>query len=139
VLERLDSGVLAPGRHASQVASLDGVRMLQDTADAIYVSPEVRNYIVGLAYVTRNPAEYIGEDRARLIKYGASPRASIAFLRASRALALLSGRDHVVPDDVSSLRHVVLRHRVLLTYEAEAEGVRSEDIVDAVFGAVPTP
>jgi MoxR-like ATPase len=99
----------------------------------------VRNYIVGLAYVTRNPAQYIGDDKARFIKYGASPRASIAFLRASRAFALLNGRDHVVPDDVSSLRHVVLRHRVLLSYEAEAEGVRSEDIIDAVFGVVPTP
>ncbi len=139
VLARLDSGVLAPGQHASKVASLEEVRMLQEVAGSIYVSPEVRNYIVGLAYVTRNPAEYIGEERARLIKYGASPRASIAFLRASRAFALLGGRDHVVPDDVSSLRHVVLRHRVLLTYEAEAEGVRSEDIVDAVFAAVPTP
>ena len=139
VLARLDSGVLAPGKHASKVASLEEVRMLQDVASAIYVSPEVRNYIVGLAYVTRNPEQYIGEERARLIKYGASPRASIAFLRASRAFALLNGRDHVVPDDVSSLRHVVLRHRVLLTYEAEAEGIHSEDIVDAVFAAVPTP
>ncbi|AYF97151.1 AAA family ATPase [Protaetiibacter intestinalis] len=139
VLDRLDSGVLAPGQHASRVATLDEVRTLQQVAAGIHVSPAVRNYIVGLAYVTRNPAAYIGEDRARLIKYGASPRASIAFLRASRALALLLGRDHVIPDDVQSLRHVVLRHRVLLSYEAEAEGVRSEEIIDAVFGAVPTP
>ena len=139
VLERLDSGVLAPGQHASKVATIADVSLLQDVAAGIHVSQEVRNYIVGLAYVTRNPAQYIGDDKARFIKYGASPRASIAFLRASRAFALLNGRDHVVPDDVSSLRHVVLRHRVLLSYEAEAEGVRSEDIIDAVFGVVPTP
>ena len=89
--------------------------------------------------MTRNPTEYIGAEKARLIRYGASPRASIAFVRAARAYALLNGRDHVLPDDVSSLRHVVLRHRVLLSYEAEAEGVRSEDLIDAVFGSVPTP
>jgi MoxR-like ATPase len=139
VLDRLDSGVLAPGHHAEKVASLTDVRLLQDVAEGIHVSAEVRNYIVGLAYVTRNPVEYIGAEKARLIKYGASPRASIAFVRAARALALLEGRDHVVPDDISTLRHVVLRHRVLLSYEAEAEGVRSEDLIDAVFGAVPTP
>jgi MoxR-like ATPase len=139
VLNRLDSGVLAPTHHADKVASLDDVRLLQDVAADIHVSNEVRNYIVGLAYVTRNPEQYIGAERARLIKYGASPRASIAFVRATRALALLSGRDHVIPEDVGHLRHVVLRHRVLLSYEAEAEGIRSEDIIDAVFGAVPVP
>jgi MoxR-like ATPase len=139
ILDRLDSGVLAPGNHAEKVASLADVRLLQEVAESIHVSPEVRKYIVGIAYVTRNPTEYIGEERARLIKYGASPRASIAFVRAARAYALLNGRDHVVPDDVSTLRHVVLRHRVLLSYEAEAEGVRSEDLIDAVFGAVPAP
>lgn len=139
VLERLDSGVLAPGKHAEKVATLDEVRMLQNVASRIHVSPEVRNYIVGLSYVTRNAAAYIGDEKARYITYGASPRASIAFLRASRAFALLNGRDFVLPDDVSSLRHVVLRHRVLLGYEAEADGVRSEEIIDAVFGAVPTP
>jgi len=139
VLTRLDSGVLAPRNHAEKVASLADVRLLQEVAAGIHVSPEVRNYIVGLAYVTRNPAEYIGAEKARLIRYGASPRASIAFVNASRAYALLNGRDHVVPDDISALRHVVLRHRVLLSYEAEAEGVRSEELIDAVFGSVPTP
>src|SRR5690606_11065913 len=112
---------------------------LQETASKIYVDASIRNYIVQLAYVTRNPGPYIGEDRARFIKYGASPRASIAFLQASRALALLNGRTHVLPEDIRTLRHVVLRHRVLLTFEADAEGVRSEEIIDQIFGAVPTP
>ena len=89
--------------------------------------------------MTRNPGPYIGEERARLIKYGASPRASIAFLQASRALALLNGRNHVLPEDIRTLRHVVLRHRVLLTFEADAEGIHSEQIIDEIFGAVPTP
>jgi len=139
ILGRIDSGVLDPDRHVSSAISLDDVHMLQDVASRIYVDPAIRNYIVSIAYVTRNPAPYIGEERARFIKYGASPRASIAFLQASRALALLNGRGHVIPEDIRSLRHLVLRHRVLLTFEADADGIRSEEIIDQIFAAVPTP
>ncbi|WP_235556789.1 AAA family ATPase [Microbacterium sp. GCS4] len=139
ILGRIDSGVLDPDRHVESAITLDDVRMLQDVASRIYVDPAIRNYIVSIAYVTRNPAPYIGEERARYIKYGASPRASIAFLQASRALALLNGRAHVLPEDIRALRHLVLRHRVLLTFEADAEGIRSEEIIDQIFGAVPTP
>ncbi|WP_309064977.1 AAA family ATPase [Microbacterium sp.] len=139
ILNRIDSGVLDPDRHVPGAISLDDVEELQDIASRIYVDPAIRNYIVQLAYVTRNPGPYIGEERARFIKYGASPRASIAFLQASRALALLNGRAHVLPEDVRALRHLVLRHRVLLTFEADAEGVRSEEIIDQIFASVPTP
>ncbi|MCZ4302524.1 AAA family ATPase [Microbacterium oxydans] len=139
VLSRIDSGVLDPDRHVSSTVSLDDVHLLQDVASRIYVDPAIRNYIVSIAYVTRNPAPYIGEERARFIKYGASPRASIAFLQASRALALLKGRAHVLPEDIRELRHLVLRHRVLLTFEADAEGIRSEEIIDQIFASVPTP
>ncbi len=139
ILGRIDSGVLDPDRHVSSAITLDDVRLLQDVASRVYVDPAIRNYIVSIAYVTRNPAPYIGEERARYIKYGASPRASIAFLQASRALALLNGRAHVLPEDIRSLRHLVLRHRVLLTFEADAEGIRSEEIIDQIFASVPTP
>ncbi|WP_261393888.1 MoxR family ATPase [Microbacterium esteraromaticum] len=139
ILGRIDSGVLDPDRHVPGAVSLDDVHELQQIASRVYVDPAIRNYIVQLAYVTRNPAPYIGDERARFIKYGASPRASIAFLQASRALALLNGRTHVLPEDVRALRHLVLRHRVLLTFEAHAEGIRSEEIIDQIFAAVPTP
>lgn len=139
ILGRIDSGVLDPDRHVAGAVSLEDVQALQATASKIYVDAAIRNYIVGIAYVTRNPAPYIGEERARFIKYGASPRASIAFLQASRALALLNGRSHVLPEDIRTLRHLVLRHRVLLTFEADAEGVRSEEIIDEIFSVVPTP
>ena len=139
ILNRIDSGVLDPDRHVSSAVTLADIDMLQDVSRRIYVDDAIRNYIVSLAYVTRNPAPYIGEESARFIKYGASPRASIAFLQASRALALLSGRSHVIPEDVRDLRHLVLRHRVLLTFEADAEGVRSEDIIDRIFASVQTP
>lgn len=139
ILGRIDSGVLDPDRHVPGAISLDDVHTLQGVSSRVYVDPAIRNYIVQLAYVTRNPGPYIGEQRARFIRYGASPRASIAFLQASRALALLNGRTHVIPEDVRNLRHVVLRHRVLLTFEADAEGIRSEEIIDQIFAAVPTP
>ncbi len=139
ILSRIDSGVLDPDRHVTSAVTLDDVHLLQDVASRVYVDPAIRNYIVSIAYVTRNPAPYIGEERARLIKYGASPRASIAFLQASRALALLNGRAHVLPEDIRALRHLVLRHRLLLTFEADAEGIRSEEIIDEIFAAVPTP
>jgi len=139
VLARIDSGALDPDRHATTTISLADVEQLQDISSRIYVDPAIRNYIVSLVYVTRNPVPYIGETLGGYIKYGASPRGSIAFLQASRALALLAGRSYVIPEDVRNLRHLVLRHRVLLTFEAEAENVRSEDVIDAVFGAVPTP
>ncbi|GAA3669502.1 AAA family ATPase [Microbacterium marinilacus] len=139
VLERIDSGALDPENHVHTSVTLDDVHLLQDVARRIHVSPAIRNYIVGIGYVTRNAAPYIGEQQARYIAYGASPRGSIAFLQASRALALLNGRAHVLPEDVRALRHLVLRHRVLLNFEAEADGVRSEEIIDAIFAAVPTP
>ncbi|GAB6856026.1 AAA family ATPase [Microbacterium xylanilyticum] len=139
VLARIDSGALDPDRHAETTISLADVEQLQDISSRVYVDPAIRNYIVSIVYVTRNPVPYIGETLGGYIKYGASPRGSIAFLHASRALALLAGRSYVIPEDVRSLRHLVLRHRVLLTFEAEAENVRSEDIIDALFGAVPTP
>lgn len=139
ILDRIDSGVLDADNHVASEVTIDDVLALQEVASRIYVDPAVRQYIVQLVYVTRQPGAYIGEELARFVGTGASPRASIAFLQASRALALLNGRNYVTPDDVRNLRYVVLRHRVLMNFEADAEGVRSEQIIDAVFGAVPTP
>ena len=139
ILDRIDSGVLDADNHVASEVTIDDVLTLQEVASRIYVDPAVRQYIVQLVYVTRQPGAYIGEELARFVGTGASPRASIAFLQASRALALLNGRNYVTPDDVRNLRYVVLRHRVLMNFEADAEGVRSEQIIDAVFGAVPTP
>ena len=139
ILDRIDSGVLDADNHVASEVTIADVLALQEVASRIYVDPAVRQYIVQLVYVTRQSADYIGEELARFVGTGASPRASIAFLQAARALALLNGRNYVTPDDVRNLRYVVLRHRVLMNFEADAEGVRSEQIIDAVFGAVPTP
>ena len=139
ILERLDRGVLGGAVATTAVASLDDIVFLQAVTSAVFVADPIRRYIITVSHVTRNPAEYIGAELGRYIEYGASPRASIAFLHAARAVALLDGRTHVIPEDVHQVRHAVLRHRVLLGYEAEADGVTPEQIVDAIFAAVKTP
>jgi MoxR-like ATPase len=139
VLRRLDAGVFdASSQHEGSV-SLDDILFLQNAASRVYVDDAIRNYIVSIVYVTRNPLNYIGEELAGYVEYGASPRGTIAFMQSARALALLSGRAHVVPDDVKAIRHAVLRHRVILNFEADAEGVRPEAVIDAVFASVQTP
>jgi MoxR-like ATPase len=90
-------------------------------------------------HVTRHPVEYIGESLGRYIEYGASPRATIAFLQASRAVAMIAGRTHVIPEDIQEIRYAVLRHRVLLGYEADADGVTPESVIDAIFASIKTP
>jgi MoxR-like ATPase len=103
------------------------------------VDPAVTAYVVALVQATRRPGDVLPPDLARLVEYGASPRASLAFHRASRASALLDGRDHVLPEDVRGLAHRVLRHRIVLGFEAVADGVPSDAVVDALLAAVPTP
>jgi MoxR-like ATPase len=113
------------------------VRMRQ-IAGQVYVDERIKTYILDIVFATRNPAEY-RLDLAKLIRYGASPRASIGILCAARAHAFLRGRGFVIPDDIKRVAPDVLRHRILLTYEAEAEGIRSEDIVGRILQTVPAP
>jgi len=137
IVRRAETGVFeAPDE---PVASLDDVRFLQALVKRVYVDQAITNYVVQLMYVTRHAKDYIGAQLAGYIEYGASPRGSLSFAQASRALALVQGRDWVIPEDVKDLRHAILRHRLILGYEAEADGVTSEEIIDAIFAAVRTP
>ncbi|HGY91225.1 MAG TPA: AAA family ATPase [Planctomycetes bacterium] len=107
--------------------------------DRVHVDARIIDYIVDIVFATREP-ESVGLGRLRqLILYGASPRASIALNRAARAMAFLEGRAFVLPEDVKAIGMDVLRHRVMTTYEAEAEGVGSEELVQEFFDAVPVP
>jgi MoxR-like ATPase len=139
VLHRIDRGVYAEDASARPAADLDEVRALQAAARRVYLDPAIVRYIVGLTYVTRHAGQYIDPRLAGYIEFGASPRASIAFAAAARAAALLSGRDYVVPEDVKSLAHRVLRHRVILGFEAAADQVAVETVIDALVAAVQTP
>jgi len=102
----------------------------------IHVSEPVEQYIAQLVVASRDPSPY-SEKFARLIQYGASPRATLAFDRCSRALAWIDGRDYVSPEDVQQLAHEVLRHRILLTYQAEAEGISVDAVIDELLALVP--
>lgn len=138
MLDRIASGVLDAPR-VPAVASLTDIAFLQALTSRVRVEEAIRRYIVELVNVTRHPEQFLGAETARYIEYGASPRGAIAFLQVARAAAVLDGRDHVLPQDVVSLRHAVLRHRLLLTFEAMVARVKPEEIIDAVFDTVPTP
>ena len=111
---------------------------LRTLGDEIYMDEKIEEYIVNLVEASRNPSAYkleIGD----LIRYGASPRATIFLAVAARVHAMLEGRGYVTPQDVKSIGMDVLRHRVIVSYEAEAEGKTSEDLVQQIFDTVEVP
>ncbi|NGN82451.1 AAA family ATPase [Arthrobacter silviterrae] len=139
MIRRIDAGVYSAEATPTAVAGLDDVRLLQRAAKRVYLDPSLVHYIVGLVYVTRHAAKYIDPALASLIEFGASPRASIAFTQSARALALLQGRDHVIPEDVKALAARVLRHRIILGFEAVAENIPVETVIDAIVASVQIP
>ncbi len=122
-----------------RVASPEQVVRARDLLDAVYVDPKIVQYVIDVVFATRQPAEAGLAALRPQILYGASPRASIALVRAARARAMLEGRGYVTPHDVKSVGYDVLRHRVITTYEAEAEGLSSVDVIRAVFDTVRVP
>lgn len=138
VLHRIESGQLDE-RRTDTVVTTDDVFFLRDLTRRVYVDESVKRYIIDLVNATRHPVQVLGPERGGYLEFGASPRGSIALLQVARANAILNGRDHVVPDDVRQLRHAVLRHRLVLTFEAVADRVRPEMLIDALFAAIPTP
>jgi MoxR-like ATPase len=135
IVQRM-TGQLAETR---QMLTTDELMQLQQQADNVYVDPELMEYAVRLVGATRRPAEYRLGEVARYVSFGASPRASINLILAARALALTRGRDYVVPHDIADLAPDVLRHRVVLSYEALADRVSADELIDRVIQAVPSP
>ena len=107
--------------------------------DQIHIAENIQQYIVSLVLATRNPSEYGLKDLASLINFGASPRATIFLATASKSHAFLNKRGFVIPEDVRSVGKSILRHRIILTYEAEAEEITTEDIIQRIYESVPTP
>jgi MoxR-like ATPase len=136
ILDRMISGEAPP---VSRALSADAVRRLAGRVRDVYMDERLRDYMVALVSATRTPREVGLVDLAPLIAYGASPRATLAFSEASRAVAFLRGRGYVVPEDVKEIAKDVLRHRILLTYEAEAENVTSDSVVERVLERVEVP
>lgn len=136
----------APAPEIAALADADVIRELRAAARAVHVAPEITDYAVRLVRATREPlaagariAGAEGGAQSSPVALGASPRASLSLVRAARARALLDGRDHATPHDLKRVAPDVLRHRVLLSYEAEADGLAAEQVVAAVLDAVETP
>jgi MoxR-like ATPase len=139
VMFRMDAGIYDKNHRSRPVVGLNDVRRLQDVVRNIHMDRTLMHYASELVSVTRTPEQFLPRQLSRLIEYGASPRATIAFCQAARALALLSGRNHVIPDDIAKLAHRVLRHRLILGFEAASTNFTPEVIIDAVLQAVRVP
>jgi MoxR-like ATPase len=130
---------LAASTTVTAATSPEELLRMRRLLDTIYLDDKVKGYIVDLVFATREP-DQVGLAKLKpLILYGASPRASLALARTARARAFMEGRGFVTPQDVKAVGSMVLRHRVLTTYEAEAEGVDSEELLRTIFDTVPVP
>jgi len=136
ILERMTTG-RAPA--ARPVISQKQVLAVQQVVDAIYVDEKVKSYVLDIVFATRRPEEHRLGKLKGLIQYGASPRATIMLVLAAKAYAFLNGRGFVTPEDIKSIGADVLRHRIIVSYEAEAENVTSEDIIRTIFESIEVP
>ena len=136
ILDRMSS--TDPNLEAPTVASLEDVQKARDLVNKVYLDDKIRDYIVNLVLATREP-ETFKLELGQYIQFGASPRATISLAIASKAWALIQGRSYVVPEDIKEIGMDVLRHRVVPSYEAEAEEIDSEELLRSVFAAVPVP
>ena len=136
ILERMTSGETID---IKPVITADEILKARKIVKEIYVDEKVKNYIVDIVFATRDPESYNLKDLKPLISYGASPRATIYLTMASKAYAFLQGRGYVTPEDVKLIGMDVLRHRIILSYEAEAEEMTSEDILKQIFDGVEVP
>ncbi len=123
----------------SAVTDTHALAALQRECRAVYCDPSLIQYAVKLIGATRNPAKYDLAEAAKLITYGASPRATIGLVEGGKALAMMRGRRYVLAEDITDLAHDVLRHRVVLSYEALAEGVTADALIERILKKVPAP
>jgi MoxR-like ATPase len=130
---------LEPAPELAQVLSLEELQGLQKQAEAVYVDPALISWSVDVATATRRPAAHGLDDVADYVAFGASPRGPISLVAAGRALALIRGRDYVVPADLEALVRDAFRHRLVLSYRALAEEVAPDTILDQVLAKVPMP
>lgn len=129
-------GALDPVR---AVVSTNDILDVQKIVEKIYIDEKIENYIVDIVFATRQPAKYGLPDLQSIISFGASPRASISLALAARAYAFLQGRGYVIPEDVRAICHDVMRHRIGLTYEAEANNIDADEVITTIIDKVIVP
>ncbi len=136
IMDRMAAG---PAPQARKVVGLDAIARARQVVDMVYIDDKVKDYIVQVVFATRDPVKAGLRELAEYIQFGASPRASIALNQAARAHAFLKHRGFVIPDDVKAVAYEVLRHRITLSYEAEAEEMTTEKIIQKVLEKVEVP
>jgi MoxR-like ATPase len=115
------------------------IAIASSLVNQIYVDEKVLEYIVSIVQATRNPKDYKCSGVASLIAYGASPRATLALHQAAKAHAFLKNRHFVIPEDIHDVAFDVMRHRIILSYEAEADNISSDSVIEQILDAIPTP
>jgi MoxR-like ATPase len=139
-LKILDSNANVSVEHeASPVVDAETIFKSRKLIDSIYLDEKLKGYLVDVVLATRNPEKYGASELSAFIRFGASPRATISLALASKAAAFMHGRSFVTPQDIKDIGLDVLRHRVIISYEAEAENVSSDDIIKKIFETVPVP
>jgi MoxR-like ATPase len=128
----------SPKLDVNAVTTLEAIRDARKHVNDVYVDPKIRDYIVDLVLATRAPEDF-NLQLSQYIQFGASPRATISLTLAAKAWALMQGRAYVIPQDIKEIGMDVLRHRVIPSYEAEAEEITSEALITSIFEAVPVP
>jgi MoxR-like ATPase len=121
----------------NQVLTKEDIFSIRDGVNKVKISESLENYIIELVYATRKPLEYKLNEQAQYIQFGASPRASINLNLASKAMAYMDGRDYVLPEDIKEVALDVMNHRILLNYEAEADNVKTTDIIKVLLNKIP--
>jgi len=137
ILQRM--GSITDRIEVNPVIKATDIMNARKVVDQIHMAENIQKYIISLVMATRNPDKYSMADLSGLISFGASPRATIFIATASKAKAFMSHRGYVIPEDIRDVSRAILRHRILLTFEAEAEDVTTEDIITRIFESVPTP
>mgnify|MGYP000017615997 CR=1 FL=1 len=134
VMQRMASTVALP--EIEPVLSIESLMEMRTQLETVFIDEKVERYILRLVNATRHPTDY-GLDMARYLRFGASPRASIYLSLAARGNALMQGRDYTTPQDVKDVSHDILRHRMAISYRAEAESITSDDLIDQILSQVP--
>ncbi len=139
ILNSILNGNITTPLSESEKINITDIQKLQNYAERIVVDDSIKNYIINIVTATRNPRELIDASLARYVEYGVSPRGGVALMKVAQAIALMEGRAYTTPDDVKRLRYAALRHRIILNFEAAADEVHPEAIIDAIFAKIQTP
>lgn len=136
VLNRIEKDVFINNK---PILNIKDITYLQELSKKVYLDESIKKYIVSIINATRHVGDIVSKDLAKYVTMGSSTRGAIAFMEASKALALIRGRNYVIPDDIKALKYTVLRHRIELNFAAIAEDVSVEKVIDEIIGAIKTP